>query len=262
MVSYASALVTGASSGIGRSLAWRLAAQGADLTVVARRGELLEELAEDVRKRFRVRVEVLAADLTVAEELSTVAERLADPERPVELLVNNAGAGSRPPRPLVDQPLEYEEGKVALNVLAPLRLTHAALSAMVPRRHGGILNVSSIAGFLPQPQGATYAATKAFLTSLTETVHCEARGHGVHVTVLCPGFVRRGAAAPVGGTRSVRLPEFVWLDREEVAREALEAVAAGKPVCVPGAGYRAVLAASRILPRSLSRRGFERLWAR
>lgn len=262
MVTYTSALVTGASSGIGRSLARRLAEQGADVVVVARRGDRLESLAEELRSHYQVSVEVLTADLTVPEELAAVTKRLTDPDRPIDLLVNNAGAGSRPPRPLADQPLEYEVGKVDLNVLAPLRLTHAALSMMIPRRHGGILNVSSIAGFLPQPQGATYAATKAFLTSMTETLYCEARGSGVHATVLCPGFVRRGEGGAQGGMRSVRLPEFVWLDRDEVAREAIAAVRSGKPVCIPGRHYRAAIKLSRILPRSVSYRAFERLWGR
>ncbi|MFH8788921.1 SDR family NAD(P)-dependent oxidoreductase [Streptomyces roseoverticillatus] len=260
MVTYTSALVTGASSGIGQSLARCLAAQGTGVVVVARRGDRLERLAEELRGRSGASVEVLAADLCVPEDLATVTKRLTDPDRPIDLLVNNAGAGSRPPRPLADQPLDHELGKVELNVLAPLRLTHAALSVMIPRRHGGILNVSSIAGFLPQPQGATYAATKAFLTSMTETVHCEARKSGVHATVVCPGFVRRGEGGADGGMRSVRLPEFVWLDRDEVAREAIRAVCAGKPVCIPGWQYRTAITLSRVLPRVLSRRGFERLW--
>ncbi|MEU3861303.1 SDR family oxidoreductase [Streptomyces sp. NPDC028722] len=262
MVTYASALVTGASSGIGQSLARRLAAQGTDVVVVARRTGRLEELAEELRGRHGVSVEVLPADLTVPEELDTVAKRLAAAERPIDLLVNNAGAGSRPPHPLVDQPLDHELRKVGLNVVAPLRLTHAALSAFLPRRHGGILNVSSIAGFLPQPQGATYAASKAFMTSMTETVYCEARRSGVHVTVVCPGFVRRGEGGADGGTRSFRLPESFWLDRDDVAREAIEAVQTGRPVCIPGRPYRAAVALSRVLPRAVSRRAFERLWAR
>ncbi|WSR73588.1 SDR family NAD(P)-dependent oxidoreductase [Streptomyces sp. NBC_01197] len=204
----------------------------------------------------------LTADLTVPEELATVTARLTDPDRPIDLLVNNAGSGSRPPRPLARQPLEYELAKVGLNVLVPLQLTHAALSIMTPRRHGGILNVSSIAGFLPQPQGATYAATKAFLTSMTESLYCEARKSGIHATVLCPGFVRRGEGGAHGGMRSRRLPEFVWLDRDEVAREAIAAVRSGEPVCIPGWRYRATIKLSKILPRSVSYRVFERLWGR
>ncbi|MFF4403539.1 SDR family NAD(P)-dependent oxidoreductase [Streptomyces sp. NPDC001404] len=125
-----------------------------------------------------------------------------------------------------------------------------------------MLNVSSIAGFLPHPQGATYAVTKASLTLMTETVHCETRTSGVHVTVVCPGFVRRGEGGADGGTHSFRLPEFAWLDRDEVARKAIEAVQAGKPVCIPGRHCRAGVALSRLLPRELSRRGFERLRAR
>lgn len=132
MMTYTSALVTGASSGIGQSLTRRLAEQGIDVVVVARRGDRLESLAKELRSHYQVSVEVLTADLTVPEELATVTERLTDPDRPIDLLVNNAGSGSRPPRPLAHQPLEYELGKVRLNVLVPLQLTHAALSIMTP----------------------------------------------------------------------------------------------------------------------------------
>lgn len=256
---YGTAMVTGASSGIGECFARRLAARGGDLTLVARRSEPMKELAAELERHHGVAVEVLPADLTDDAGLAAVTARLADPDRPIELLVNNAGGGSVPPRAFHDQPLEREEAKIRLNVLAPLRLTHAALPGMRDRGFGGILTVASVAAYWPQPHGATYAATKAFLTSFTETLLCENTGSGVHFTTLVPGFTRRGDGAR-GGPRSFRLPEFAWLDRDDVAREGIEAVERGDAICVPGRAYRVALGLTRLLPRRAVRAAFVRVW--
>jgi hypothetical protein len=257
---YRSALVTGASGGIGECFAERLAAAGTDLVLVARRAALLEESSARLRDRYRVQAEVLTADLADPAAVAQVEQRLADPDRPVDLLVNNAGGGSRPPLPFADQGLDRTLGTISLNVAAPVRLTRAALPGMLGRGHGGVLNVSSVMGFWPQPRGVTYGATKAFLTAFSESLHCEAAPHGVHVTAVCPGFTRRGPRGERGGPRSFRLPEFAWLERDDVARAALAAVAAGEPVCVPGAPYRAAVLAARLLPRPAVRGIFRRLW--
>ena len=170
------ALVTGASSGIGAAFARRLAAAGSDLVVVARRRDRLEELAAELRTAHGVHVEALAADLTDPAELALVEARLGDPDRPIDLLVNNAGAGGH--GAFAALPVDGVEAMVRLNLLAPVRLTSAALPAMVARGSGGIVNVSSISGEQPIPFVATYAATKAFLTSLSESVHEELRDTG------------------------------------------------------------------------------------
>lgn len=256
---YSSAMVTGASSGIGECFARELAARGCDLVLVARRAEPMMLLAKELENRHGIIAEVLPADLVDDAQLAEVAARLADPARPVELLVNNAGAGSLPPRAFHDQPIDREEGKVRLNVLAPLRLTNAVLPGMRERGFGGILTVSSIAAYWPQPHGATYAATKAFLSSFGETLLCENANTGVHVTTLVPGFTRRGDGAK-GGPRKFTLPDFAWLNREDVAREGLDAVERGAAVCVPGAAYRIALGLTRVLPRSLVRAAFQKLW--
>lgn len=248
---WASALVTGASSGIGRELARQAAARGADVIAVARRRRELEDLAAEIGTRHGRDVEVLVADLLDPEDLARVAERVTDPVRPVDLVVNNAGFGSA--GRFQELSLEREEAQIRLNVVALHRLSHAALSAMVPRRRGGLLNVSSVAGFQPVPRNATYGATKAFVTQFTETLHSEVRDHGVHVTALCPGFTRTEFQRRAGvGDR--RLPEAVWLSAETVARAGLDAVTRNQAVCVPGLGYRALVGAVGLLPRAAVRR--------
>ena len=185
---YRTALVTGASSGIGERLARLLAADGCDLIVVARRAGRLEELAAGLRAAHHVHVEVLAADLITPAGLLAAENRLSDASRPVELLVNNAGFGLS--GSFADVPADGAEAQIRLNVLALARLTHAVLPGMRKRGHGGILNVSSVAGVLISPGGAVYAATKAFVTSFSESLSAEVSGHGVHVTALCPGLTR------------------------------------------------------------------------
>ena len=253
------ALVTGASSGIGETFAGELAERGYDLVLVARRVDRLQRLADRLSVLCRGEVEVLGADLTDEAQLGLVERRLADPDRPVDLLVNNAGSLPRP-RLFCDQQLAAGEECIRVNVEALVRLTHAALPAMVGRGRGGVLNVSSFSGFLPQPQGAVYAATKAFVTSFSETLHCEVRRRGVRVMAVCPGFTRRGDGVERGGSRR-RMPEFAWLDRRDVVRDALAAMSAGRAVCVPGRQYQSALAVSRCVPRTLVQRTFEQLWA-
>lgn len=259
MQAYRTALVTGASSGIGESFARRLAADGCDLVVVARRRERLETVATELRRRHGVDVEVVEADLTDPAQLRRVEERLADDARRIELLVNNAGFGTS--GAFAALPVDDEEREIRLNVLALSRLAHAAVTGMVARRHGGVLNVSSMAGLLPAPGVATYNATKSFVTIFSESLAMEAAPHGVHVTALLPGFTRtefqdRSGVEPSG------LPGAGWLGADAVAREGLRAVAAGHPICVPGAQYKSVAAALRLVPRSALRRVVPRVWSR
>jgi len=245
------ALVTGASSGIGRAVAVRLAAEGSDLVVVARRKDRLEALAEELREKHGVKVEVLVADVTVAEQLDAVEDRLRAGEPPVDLLVNNAGAGGQ--GPFAEADVDSHETLVRLNVLAPVRLTHAALERMLPRGGGGILNVSSIAGLQPLPNVATYAATKAYLSSFSHALHEEVRHRGVSVTALLPGFTRT-EFHEVGGINRTVIPRMAWMTPDAVARGGLRAVARGRAQCVPGLGYRVLTAISGVTPWSLSRR--------
>ncbi|ROO83282.1 hypothetical protein EDD29_0777 [Actinocorallia herbida] len=240
------AMVTGASSGIGESFARLLAARGADLVLVARRGEVLEALAAELRGRG-VRAEVLAADLTLPDDLARVRARAAE----VDLLVNNAGFGAF--GGFAELPADDHRRQVTLNVTALMELSHAALGAMAARGRGGILNVASVAAYAPSPGSAVYGASKAFVVSFTESLHVEAKAAGVHVTALCPGFTRTEDGAPTG---------LVWLGREKVAAAGLAAVERGKDRCVPGAQYRALVPVLALVPAGLRRTVSGVLWRR
>lgn len=244
---FRTALVTGASSGIGEAFAALLAARGTDLVLVARRGDLLDRLAGTLSERHRVAVEVLPADLTDPAQLERVEERLR--REPVDLLVNNAGYGAF--GAFAEIPLADQLRQIDLNVRAVVRLAHAALPGMLGRGRGGVLNVASMSGFTPSPGSATYAATKAYVTSFSESLHAEVQGRGVHVTALCPGFTRTDESAG---------PNLIWLRRADVARAGLEAVAAGRALCVPGGQYKMALPALRLAPRSLLRVAVNRAW--
>ena len=245
------ALVTGASSGIGRAIAVELAAQGSRVIVVARRADRLEALAEELRSKHRVEVDVLAADVTDPDSLAALEDRLRHGDPPVDLLVNNAGRGGQ--GPFATLPLDRQDNQIRLNVLAPVHLTHAALERMLPRGRGGVLNVSSIAGLQPMPNVATYAATKAYLSSFSHALHEEVRRHGITVTVLLPGFTRTEFHSAATINRSV-VPGPAWMSAEVVARAGLRAVARGRAQCVPGLGYRILTGISNVTPWSVSRR--------
>lgn len=241
---FTSALVTGASSGIGEAMAGLLGEAGVPTVVVARRTDRLAELAERHRS-----IEVLSADLTTSRGRSSVEVRAAE----CDLVVNNAGFGTSGAfHELAAARLSKE---VALNVDALTRISHAALAAMVPRRRGYLLNVSSVASFQAAPNLAVYAATKAYVTSLTESLHEEVRGTGVHVTALCPGLTRTEFQSVSNSAEyATQYPGFAWLTPEEVASAGLRDVAAGKAVSVPGLLYKGLVSASAITPRGLSRR--------
>ena len=244
------ALVTGASSGIGEAFVRRLARDGHDLVVVARSAGALEALALELRRASGAGVECLAADLTVASELGRVEARVrAQPG--FDLVINNAGFGSA--GAFSEQDVDREEEQIRLNVVALVRLTHAALACMLPRGRGAIINVSSLAGMGPYPFTATYGATKAFLNSLTEALAEELRGSGVRVQALCPGFTRTRFQERAGVDPET-VPRFAWMTPEAVVDASLDALARGDVICVPGSGYQLLHAASGAMPRSVFRR--------
>lgn len=247
---YRTALVTGASSGLGREFARLLAADGVSLVLVARRVDRLDGLAAELVDRYGITAEVLAADLSEEEELIRVEKRLADPERPIELLVNNAGfarAGS-----LAELPVETELAKVAVNVIAPIRLSRAVLPGMIAQHKGGIVFVSSMVAQLPMPRSATYGAAKAFLTSLSESLYMEVKNHDVHVTSLAAGLTRTEFHSAAGIDVS-DIPKIAWMEPERVARAALAAVAAGRVTVVPGAINKLQIPMFRLAPRAMLR---------
>jgi hypothetical protein len=256
MPRWSTALVTGASSGIGRAVAVRLAADGSNLVVVARRKDRLVELADELTSRHGVTVEILVADVTDPKQLAEVEERLRSGAPPVDLLVNNAGRGGQ--GAFADIPIDWQDEQIRLNVLAPVRLSHAALAGMVARGRGGILNVSSIAGLQPLPYVATYAATKAYLSTFSHALHEEVRHQGVTVTNLLPGFTTTEFHEAAGMSRSV-VPRLAWMKADVVARAGLRALARGRAQCVPGTGYRVLAVVSGLTPWSLSRRVLARV---
>ncbi len=241
------ALVTGASAGIGEEIARQLATRAHDLVLVARDRARLEALGKELESVHGASCEILVADLTVEADLARVEARAAN----VDVLVNNAGFGTFGSFHELDVDVETRE--IRLNVVALVRLTHAAAAAMAARGRGGILNVSSLAGFQPGPSNATYSATKAFVTSFTEAVHEELRGTGVSVTVLCPGFTHTEFQARANVPANA-IPGFMWQQAPEVARAALDGLAHNRAVVIPGAVNRVLGTFSSITPHSITRR--------
>lgn len=246
---FSHALVTGASSGIGESIAHKLGKAGVGMVLVARRKDRLDAIAAKYPN-----VEVLAADLTTDAGLGAVLERLRDVTRPqTDLVVNNAGFGTS--GQFVSADAERLSREISLNINALTRISHEAVRQMLPRGRGYLLNVSSVASFQPGPDLAVYSATKAFVTSLTEALHEELRGSGIRVTALCPGLTHTEfqSISNTTGLES-KFPEFAWMSADDVARDGLRAVADGKAICVPGVVNKSLVSTSKLTPRALTRR--------
>jgi short-subunit dehydrogenase len=240
------ALVTGATAGLGAEFARQLAALGQDLVVVARDTERLERTAVELRTTYGVSVEVLTADLADREQVRRVADRLSDAERPVDTLVNNAGFARR--TSYLDD-LGEEERALEVMAHAVLVLSHAAARAMRDRGRGRILNVASVAAFVAM---GTYSATKSWVVVFSEALSRELAGTGVTVTAVCPGFTHTEFHARADLNMS-RLPSWAWLDAEQVVREGLADAARGKVVSIPSRQYAALVTVLRYTPRGLVR---------
>lgn len=246
---FTSALITGASSGIGEEFVHLLGDAHVAMVLVARRGDRLEALATRYSN-----VEVLAADLATDAGVGLVEQRIADLSKsPIDLVVNNAGFGTSGLVQELD--IDRLSNEIRLNVLALTRISHAAVRAMVPRGRGYLLNISSVASFQPSPGFAVYAATKAYVTSFTEALHEELRTTGVRVTALCPGLTRTEfqAVSNTSGFKS-QFPQFVWMGPRPVAKAGLDAVTKGEALAVPGVLYKGLSALSSVMPRGASRR--------
>ena len=243
------ALVTGASAGIGEAFARALAAQQHDLVLVARRRDRLDALAKELSERHHVAAATRVADLSEDSELGELAESVASD--PPDLLVNNAGFGTVGAFAELD--LERELEQIRLNVVALVRLTRAALPGMLARGRGGIVNVSSLAGESAGPFNATYAATKAYVTSFSESLHEEVRGTGVVVQALLPGFTRT-EFQEVAGMDPGSVPAFAWMSPEQVVAASLAALSRGDAICIPGLGNRLLGGATALAPRGVARR--------
>jgi hypothetical protein len=242
------ALVTGPTAGIGQVFARRLAERGYDLVLVARDQDRLKTLADDLATSYGVESEVLVADLSQREGMALVEERLGDPARPVDLLVNNAGFGLK--RRFLDNSVEQEQAALDILVTAVMRLTHAALGPMTARGSGGIINVASVAAY--QPRGS-YSAAKAWVTTFGAWAAQEYGKQGVRIMTLCPGFTRTEFHARMDVRREA-VPRPLWLDVDRVVDEALADWDAGKHLSIPSKRYKAIATLSRHLPTSVLQR--------
>lgn len=247
------ALITGASGGIGLELAQVFAEQGFDLIVVARRASELETLAKRCRRDHGVRVEVRPTDLLAAEAPEKLVQQLDDDDVEVDVLVNNAGLMEMGDFATID--IDRHERLLQLNVVVLTSLTRRILPAMIERQHGRILNVASISAFQPIPALALYAASKAFVLSLSESLSEELMGTGVTVTALCPGITKTEMLDRAQEEHSVArsIPDLFLSDVKDVAREGVEACLAGKVVVVPGRPNQLLASAVGFYPRWLVR---------
>jgi uncharacterized protein len=249
------ALVTGATAGLGAEFARQLAADGHDLVLVARDEGRLEAAQKQLSSDHGVTVDVISADLTTDTGCRLVSERISDAQRPVDVLINNAGFGMY--QVFGTGTLDAEERQLDLNVRAVLRLSHSAVRSMTGRGQGRIINVSSVAGFVPRGSNATYSASKAWVTMFSEGLSVQLRGTGVTVTAICPGFTRTEFHERARADMS-HVPDRMWLDAADVVREGLADAWVGKPISVPSRQYRRLLLAARLAPRPLLRRVMSR----
>jgi short-subunit dehydrogenase len=249
------ALITGASAGIGREFARQLAGRAGSLVLVARRHERLEELRDELTKRDpNLNVHIRAIDLSQSSEVDELCAWLERENITIDFLINNAGLGDRGTFG-TSEPQRVKE-MLAVNIVALTVLTRALLPAMIKRRRGAILNVSSSAGFLPIGGLAVYAASKAYVTSFSEAIRTELHGTGVTVTALCPGPVHtefNQVAQRNAAKREKSGPEFTYVSVEEVVRAGLEAIERGKPLVVPGLVMKIAMLLVRLTPMPLLR---------
>lgn len=237
------ALITGASSGIGAAFARALAAQGHDLVLVARRAALLKSIADELGEKFHVKAQAFPADLSLSTDIERVEKKIAE-IGDLEILINNAGFGV--PGRFAEIEAEKNVAMIQVHVIATVRLCRAALPGMIARGRGSIINVSSIAAFMASPRNATYCATKAYLNLFSEALQDELKGTGVRVQALCPGLTRTEFHDQPGyGSYKTKLPEFFWMSAEDVVRKSLDALKKGRVICVRGFRNRLIVAAIR-----------------
>jgi hypothetical protein len=245
------AFVTGATSGIGAAFANAFASRGLDLGITGRRQEKIEAVADQIRRKYGVEVEVILAELSDDEHLASLVERLKAINN-IEIVVNNAGftkSGS-----FIEQELLLHEAMLKVHALSTVRLTYAALPNMIANGKGAVINVSSLSGFFPIAGNAMYAATKAFIRVLTEALYLELDGTGVKVQALCPGMTRTDFHKKMGLD-----PKEVYQDKgllkamtaQEVVKVSLRYLEKNQPICIPGLNNQFVTSMGRILPRGL-----------
>ena len=242
------ALITGATAGIGDSFSRLLAKKGYNLVLVARDKKRLAQRAKELESKYKVKVEVISADLSKEKDVAKVAKRLSDGKKPIEVLINNAGFGIK--SSFVSSELKQENELLDVLVKAPMQLTHAVLPYMKARNSGRIINVSSVAGWIA---GGTYSAAKSYVTVFSEYLHTELSDTKIKVTALCPGFThtefhQRGKMNMNG------LPNWLWLDADRVVADAWRDNSKGKALSIPGLQYKIITFISRFGYRPLIRK--------
>lgn len=240
------ALITGATAGIGKSFAQQLAKADVDLVLVARNSDVLNQLAQELRAEHKIDVEVLIADLSDPKQLAEVTCRAAAQD--IDLVVNNAGFGIK--QNFVGGVLEQEQYLLDVLVNAVMRITHAALPGQVERNRGGVINVSSVAGWL---SSGTYSAAKSWVTTFSESMATQLKNSNVHVMALCPGFTRTEFHQRAEMETNT-IPNWMWLDVDAVVAKALADYKAGRPVSVPGMQYKVLALVAKYLPRPIVRK--------
>jgi len=243
------ALITGASSGLGEEFAYALARERSDLVLTARREDRLAAVAARGRTLGAANVRTICANLGARETPQAIYQQLTNNGGEVDYLVNNAGFGTT--GNFADLPIDRELEEIDLNVTSLVAMTRLFLPPMVERRRGTIINVASTAAFQPTPYMATYGATKAFVLNFSEALASELRGTGVTVMALCPGPVHT-EFQQVANINRMRLPSFMWTEATRVVNQALAAAAAGRAVCVAGGFNTAMVLASKFTPRALT----------
>jgi short-subunit dehydrogenase len=241
------ALVTGASAGIGAAFARHLAEKNYDLVLVARRADRLQALATELHRDHGVRAEVVAADLSDSTAPAAIIDRARELAMPIDVLVNNAGLSAH--TKFSDTPWESVAAELQIMVTAVTELTHRVIPGMKERQFGRIVNLSSIAAVSPPGEGLLYTGIKSYVLNMSQSLDMELKPHGIHVTALCPGFTH-SEFHDVMGTRDAadRLPGFLWQQPDAVVREGWDAVTAGKPVCIPGLVNKVSAAIMRPIP--------------
>lgn len=239
------ALVTGATSGIGRAYADVLAQRGMELVIVGRNEDRLNQVADEINDETDARIEVIVADLSNRDHIDVVAQRARESD--IGLVINNAGYGLA--TPFVEGDVEQEQQLLDVLVTAVMRISHAALPGLIERDSGGIINVSSVAGWL---SSGTYSAAKSWVTTFSESLAMQLRESDAHVMAVCPGFTRTEFQERAG-MRTETVPDYLWLDAYHVVLESLRDFAAAKPVSVPSVQYKALGLVAQYLPRPLVR---------
>ncbi|MFG2532285.1 SDR family NAD(P)-dependent oxidoreductase [Streptomyces sp. NPDC048516] len=239
------ALITGATAGIGAAFARRLASDGHSVVLVARDEKRLREQATELHDRHGIEAGVLSADLSTEEGIAAVEARLSDPKQPVDLLVNNAGFGNK--GEYLEVPMADELTMLKVHCEAVLRLTTAAVRGMRDRRRGAVVNVASVAAFVPR---GTYGASKAWVVQFTQGAARDLAGSGVRLMALCPGFVRTEFHQRAGmGTDNI--PGWMWLDADKLVDAAMKDLTRGKSLSIPDPRYKALMGAVKLAPRGV-----------